>query len=273
MQFYVHHIEHAALRPYIQYILFNYSRQGTPVKEITSYANTNICLGILKGSEIVEEAGGLKKLVRKQKITSYISGLYTDPHRLVPAEDQDEICIDFTPMGYYHFLPFPSKKYILNEDILLEAFGKDAHARFEKIFAEKDFNARGLATEQFLLQNMRQFDQPFLSESLHYIHTTKGEVGVTALSKKMDCNEKKLYRYYTNYFDVSPQDYKRIVRFRHAIKEIGAGAQSLTRLAYDCEYCDQSHFIREIKKFTTFTPAQCRTRFVNVDDTVLMSIS
>jgi AraC-like DNA-binding protein len=272
MQFYVHHIQNPALKPYILYILFNYCKGGTPPREITSYANTNICLGILKGKEVIEKENGIKTVIQKTNISSYISGLYVLPHRFIPEGELDEICIDFTPLGYYHFFPFPVKKYIFNEDILQESFGNKAHSVFEMIFSEKKLERRGTLIEKYLLHKIKTFENPVLSESLFHVHQTNGEIAIRDLAKRMNCNEKKLYRYYLTYFDITPQEYKRIVRFRHALKNLEQYKKNLTSLAYHCEYFDQSHLIKEVKKFTNLTPRKCLKQCISIDNTVLMNV-
>lgn len=272
MQFYVHHIHNPVLKPYVQYILFNKIEKESTVTEITSYANTNICLGILLGSEMVVKKDGSKTLVKKSKLTSYISGLYTSPHILVHTEAQDEICIDFTPLGYYHFFPFAVKKYILNEDVLTEAFGKTSHVYFENVFQAPGFSERGLLIESFLVSKLKKFENAFMSESLQLIHNSNGEIGIGDWTKKLNSNEKKLYRQYIQYFDLSPQDYKRIVRFRYALKNLSRYKKQLTKLSYKCEYYDQSHFIKEIKKFTELTPRQCASQCIRINDTVVMNV-
>ncbi|HYF32820.1 MAG TPA: AraC family transcriptional regulator [Chitinophagaceae bacterium] len=266
----IHYIQDPRLKPYVQYVLFNHGKKGKTVREVVSFANTNICLGILKNFSMAESAEGVKTLVKRPGITSYLSGLYSAPHRLVPHEEQDEICIDFTPLGYYRFLSVSAKKYILNEDVLQEAFGKDAPAFFENVFCEQSFLQRGLMIEKFLLSKLKVFSNPLLENALHYIHETHGEIKVSELARKLNEYEKKLHRYFTSYFDINLQEYLRIVRFRAALRLLKNGQHNFTRLAHDCSYYDQSHFIREMKYFTNLTPSQCRSELRSIDDTVVI---
>jgi AraC-like DNA-binding protein len=51
----------------------------------------------------------------------------------------------------------------------------------------------------------------------------------------------------------SPKQLASIVRFRHAVRAYRPGL-TLTQLAYDAGYFDQSHLIREFRAFTGLTP-------------------
>jgi hypothetical protein len=88
------------------------------------------------------EHGHIKTLSKARGIFSYISGLYQEPYIFGGCGLQDEICIDFTPLGFLHFFPEYAGHKILKEDILLEYFGSGATFFFEQVFdtAENQFN-------------------------------------------------------------------------------------------------------------------------------------
>jgi len=47
----------------------------------------------------------------------------------------------------------------------------------------------------------------------------------------------------------------RIKRFQRSLRFVSQNDLSLTSIAYCCGHFDQSHFIREFKSFTGFTPS------------------
>src|SRR5437764_3211809 len=143
MFFDIYNIQSSVLKPYVQYILFNISKDPTNNSIITSFANTNICLGIINHKNIIQLPNGIHSVTSSSTITSYISGMYLKPHVFKSQGTLDEICIDFTPSGYYQFFPFPLKKYLINEDILTEAFGKDSKSFFELVFSKRNNYERG----------------------------------------------------------------------------------------------------------------------------------
>lgn len=64
-----------------------------------------------------------------------------------------------------------------------------------------------------------------------------------------------LQKLFLQYTGLTPKLYSKINRFQNSLRLITKKEVSLTSIAYDCGYFDQSHFIREFKSFTGFTPS------------------
>lgn len=78
------------------------------------------------------------------------------------------------------------------------------------------------------------------------IDTVAGRYGITS---------RYLQKLFLQYTGLTPKLYSKIHRFQHSLRLISARESSLTSIAYDCGYFDQSHFIREFKAFTGSTPS------------------
>ena len=182
MRFAVHPIRHPALKPYIQYILFNSNDRPDRSTTVTAYANSNICLGVVKGKTLVPGAGGHKVFEPYGGITSYLSGIYVQPHHFEVRGLLDEICIDFTPLGYYAFFRMPVRTYIFGEDVLSEAFGREAKVTFESIFTEIDFGRRARKVETFSCADTGFFSSPFCRSAFSI------SIATQATSPSGNCN-------------------------------------------------------------------------------------
>jgi AraC-like DNA-binding protein len=64
-----------------------------------------------------------------------------------------------------------------------------------------------------------------------------------------------LQKIFLQYTGLTPKLYSKINRFQQSLQLVMKKDASLTSIAYDCGYFDQSHFIREFKSFTGFTPS------------------
>ena len=64
-----------------------------------------------------------------------------------------------------------------------------------------------------------------------------------------------LQKLFLQYTGLTPKLYSKINRFQNSLRLVTKKEISLTSIAYDCGYFDQSHFIREFKSFTGFTPS------------------
>ena len=273
MLFDIYKITSKELLPHVQYILFNHSRDNAYSKVITSFANTNICLGIINQKKLVNGPGGVKGTEAKNGIYSYLSGMYLAPHKFEASGSLDEICIDFTPLGYYHFFRLPLKTYIIEEDVLTETWGAAAKPFFEAVFSVADLQKRGALIEAFLLKRFINHQTPLLQECLYDIHNAKNDLTLKQLAKQLRCSEKKVVRAFLARFDLTPKDYLRIVKFRRTLQLLHhAPGENLTSVAHQSGYYDQSHFIKDIRFFTEKSPKEIRAALHNVKQHVIIGL-
>jgi AraC-like DNA-binding protein len=274
MNCYTYEITSPSLKPFIQFILFNSSKESFPDSSVTYYPNNDICLGIIHKKQLVCTANQFTLSDSNKEINSYLTGFYSSPHKLCVAGSFDEICLPFTPLGYYHFFRFSLKEYILEEDVLSEAFGASSLPFFESVFEERNIQRRGQLIELYLQRKLINFDDPFLKMALHYFHESKGAISLKELTAKLNCSEKKLQRVFSQKLDVMPKEYAQILKFREALHLLGANnSDTLTDVCYEAGYYDQSHFIRNITRFTGKNPGQLKKIIKHIDQKVLVSFA
>ena len=78
----------------------------------------------------------------------------------------------------------------------------------------------------------------------------------TELSSIACLSKKQFERLFNSLVGVNPKEYTRIVRFQKALElmQHQSGEINQEQIAYASGYADQSHFIREFKKFSGYTP-------------------
>lgn len=79
---------------------------------------------------------------------------------------------------------------------------------------------------------------------------------VTELASIACLGKKQFERLFNELIGANPKEYARIVRFQKSLKLLQHDFENinLAQLAYQCGYADQSHFIREFKQFSGYTP-------------------
>ena len=79
---------------------------------------------------------------------------------------------------------------------------------------------------------------------------------VTALASVACLGKKQFERLFAEQVGANPKEYARIARFQKSLKcmQSHPGGISQAQLAYHCGYADQSHFIREFRQFSGYTP-------------------
>lgn len=84
-----------------------------------------------------------------------------------------------------------------------------------------------------------------------FIYTSNGEIKVKELSEKISWNSRQINRYFNNQFGLSLNAFCKILRFKASLQHIAQG-----RLFPELNFTDQTHFIKEIKKFSGVVPSE-----------------
>ena len=83
------------------------------------------------------------------------------------------------------------------------------------------------------------------------------QISVTELSSIACLSKKQFERLFHSFVGINPKEYARIVRFQKALAQMQHQADkelNQAQIAYTSGYADQSHFIREFKRFCGYTP-------------------
>jgi len=94
------------------------------------------------------------------------------------------------------------------------------------------------------------------------IYSSDGSLSVQELSEKVFWSSRQVNRYFNEYFGVSLKAYCSILRFRTSLYHIRKG-----KLFPELNFADQTHFIKEIKKFSGALPKEL---FKNINDRFIL---
>lgn len=89
--------------------------------------------------------------------------------------------------------------------------------------------------------------------AINKIIVERGLADISELSSELFISRRQFERRFKEFAGFSPKTYARIVRFQTAVKEYGNG-RTLTEIAYECGYYDQSHFINDFREFSGYSP-------------------
>jgi AraC-like DNA-binding protein len=96
---------------------------------------------------------------------------------------------------------------------------------------------------------------PIILEIIDQIILKKGDVLIKDISENYDINPRKLERVFISLVGFTPKKFANIIRFFYAFKDLLKNdSDNLSLKALDFGYYDQSHFNKEFKKFSNFTP-------------------
>jgi AraC-like DNA-binding protein len=134
--------------------------------------------------------------------------------------------------------------------------GNEGKELEEKIMmAENNLQRTKILTaflEKRLCKNQEQ--QKEIMSAVNFIIQNNGAVNIAALSGQCYLSTRQFERKFKECSGFSPKLFSRITRFQSALSEYGNKNKSLTHIAYDCGYYDQSHFIHDFKEFSGYQP-------------------
>lgn len=164
--------------------------------------------------------------------------------------------IRFKPGGLAAFTPVPVSD-LLNQlvpaDCILGATIKEWE---DRLHSEPLTGQRLSLLDELLLTLLQRNDaKPAFGPVLELIRRHPDETSIQTICDQTGMYYKKLERLFEASVGYRPKQYYRIVRFNKAIRRMN-GEASLTAIGYDCGYYDQSHFIRDFRRFAGVAPRQ-----------------
>jgi AraC-like DNA-binding protein len=108
--------------------------------------------------------------------------------------------------------------------------------------------------ENFLCRflNDANFD-PLTSIAVQLIEKAHGRIHIKGLAKQIGLSQSALERRFHRFVGVAPRKFASLVRLRTAVRLRAAGHDLIT-VAHEAGYFDQSHFIRDFRRFAGIPP-------------------
>lgn len=189
----------------------------------------------------------------------FLIGQLTQPYIVEPLGVTGSFVVRFHPNGFLPFTTIPIKEMENTAVPLDKLFGDEGTAIGETILNAKDTAERINLMEMFLLKRLtdKKTIDFVVKSSIETILAANGRFTVNEFSQKMNINRRQLTRKLSSAIGLSPKQLSKTVRIQAALKTLLIKeVTSFTDLAYENEYFDQAHFIKEFKEFTGLTPKE-----------------
>jgi AraC-like DNA-binding protein len=138
--------------------------------------------------------------------------------------------------------------------------GKQIKTLHEKLIEASSLHQRIEMIETYLLQKLFNSKSPFnkiglIADVMNELKRDDFFDNLQNLALKYGITSRYLQKLFVQYTGLTPKLYSKINRFQNSLQLISKNQYSLTSVAYECNYFDQSHFIREFKSFTGINPS------------------
>ncbi len=189
----------------------------------------------------------------------FVIGQLTRPLEIAPTGETGIFSVRFHPNGFLPFTTIPIKEMENTAIPLQKLFGKEGQEIEEKILNVHLTSERIKLIEPFLLKRLTDNEtiDRIVKSTVETILTANGQLSVDELSKQANINRRQLERKFSSAIGLSPKQLSKTIRLQASLKMmLNKKFTSLTALAYENEYYDQAHFIKDFKELTGFTPKE-----------------
>lgn len=197
-----------------------------------------------------------------ETLPALINGTYTGPvHPSVEPVELRFIAVEFQPFILGQLIG-ENISNLTGETVTLDTFFStdEVNLLSEQLSEVENHTERISALDQFFFRNCKKPFQPeiFLNYAHHLLkNSINSNISESTLAENLQYSPRHIRRRFKEVTGVTPHEYHRMLRVEMVIKELLRPADDITdwaKFAYRHGYYDQSHFYRNFKKFTGFTP-------------------
>jgi AraC-like DNA-binding protein len=189
----------------------------------------------------------------------FLIGQLTQPYIVEPLGVTGTFVVRFHPNGFVPFATIPIKQMENTAVPLHILFGAEGEELGKRILGAAQTSERIEIIETFLLNRLtdRQTIDNVVQSTVATILKANGQFSVSEFSKQHNINRRQLARKFSSVIGLSPKQLSKTIRLQATLKILlTKKVPSLTDLAYENEYFDQAHFIKDFKEFTGLTPKE-----------------
>lgn len=183
-----------------------------------------------------------------------LSGQVNFPSHIETSGPTEMIVIVFYPHTIGMFISTPPSAFYNQEISGYDLENSEFNALASRIFNSSDLNFCIAQIERWLISRIHpsiNIDRIGTALNRMFIENT---ATVAELAKTACLSKKQFERIFREYAGMNPKEYAEIARFQKSMFSMQQGNHNFADIAYTCGYSDQSHFIREFKRFSGYTP-------------------
>lgn len=212
-------------------------------------------MAFILGDDIIRYTSGDDFILQPREM---ILGQITRQFHIKPTGVVDTFAVRFYPYGFANFVHTDINTLSNTETPLAAVFGEEAAGGLARgiIHAANTMERIGVV-EGFLLNRLGETEtiDAIVQTTLEAMLETKGSGAIKDILKEDTSKRRQLEREFRQKIGLSPKQLGKVIRLQAALKMmLNRQSETLTEVAYESEYYDQAHFIKDFKEFTGTTP-------------------
>lgn len=246
------------LLPYIRHYLF-LDRPGNGIKKLRLFSDGNNGLVFSFKNEHIINVQANNRLEFLPK--SFVYGQISNFKELYSTNGISLIIVVFHPFGISRLSGISANsirdKTIGTEDI----FGIQGLMLHEKLCEQSHLEGKLKLLNTFftkILSRLPTLNNILIQASLSFIVENNGTTTIGQLVKHTGYTERHIERTFSECIGINPKKFGNIVKLHVFLKLLKNKSKqnSFTHFCYGAGYSDQSHLIKEFRKYTGITPTQ-----------------
>lgn len=188
---------------------------------------------------------------------SMVMGQRTKSFYIQPLGNVDSFAICFYPYGFANFVNAPLESLVDIEVPIEELFGEIQAMNLEEaISGAENTLDRIKIIEAFLFNHLSEesLAENLVKSTVDTLLTVNGNASIKQILKSDLSKRRQLERNFKKQIGISPKQLGRVLRLQTALKLMLNDHENLTHIAYESDYFDQAHFIKDFKEFIGTTP-------------------
>ena len=248
---------HPLLAPHIEKMWVFESDAGIPAGDLSTVVpNTLTKMIVSYRGSLTSSRGG--KLIRVSPETSIsFIGPMEGPVTIGSSGPTGSIGVEFKPSSAYRFFPFAMHELRNRVELSGDVLGRQGSEMQLRVADCPTLERKLAVLESCLLDLLHASDRrdPVVEWAVGEIHRSAGMVSIADVCRRLGYSRRYVDMRFADHVGLAPKKLAGISRFHrvfldYAIRDTGA----LTRDDFADPYYDQSHFIREFKRFAGLTP-------------------
>lgn len=192
--------------------------------------------------------------------TAWVSGMRTGFLSISSGgENSSMFVIRFKRGMAYPFLQLPLQE--LNHQVVDAdfVFGNELNDLRERIMAAPTSGCKFKVVENYLLfrANHDMDINPVVKYAVHRILTNPATAVIKDIVQKTGYSHKHFLALFRKYVGLTPKQFLRLAKFQQVINSLETMNEvQWSRVAYECGYYDQAHFINDFRTFSGLSPLE-----------------
>ncbi len=236
------------LRKYIKYFVISESPEARTYKVLPS---TNLVMGFQYRGRLSVVTNQSANLLSVAGIT----GLQNSFRMYRNSANTGTILVCFTETGAAKFIKTPLNELFDQSLPLEDLFAKTRICVLEENLSKaRNDRQRIKIIENFLWSRIVQKeDDELVANAVRLIRQANGSIKIKELNRRLFISRSPLEKRFRSVVGTTPKKFAALVRVNSILKNADK-TKRLIELSYENSYFDQSHFIKDFKRFVGETP-------------------